>query len=355
MEANRYHRQMLLPSFGPEGQSRLARARVVLVGCGALGGVIAEQLVRAGVGRLRLIDRDIVEWTNLQRQVLFEEEDARKGTPKAVAAAERLGRINSEAQVEPVVADLHGGNVEALIVGGWPSAEQANADTQSPTANLILDGTDNAETRYLLNDVAVKEGIAWIYGACIGTEGRTMLVRPGVTPCLRCLFPDPPAPGELPTCDTAGVLGPAAAVVASLQAAAALRLLTGDETHGGTLVTLDVWRPRFHVLSCADDRRADCPTCGRRQFEFLNRPHGGGTARLCGRDAVQIQGEGRTDLGRSADRLAGVGAVERTRYFVRCRLEEGIVLTLFADGRAIIQGTGDVGRARSIYARFVGV
>jgi adenylyltransferase/sulfurtransferase len=181
-----------------------------------------------------------------------------------------------------------------------------------------------------------------------------MLIRPGRTSCLRCIFPDPPAPGELPTCDTAGVLGSAAAVVASLQVTAALRLLLGDETHAGELITLDVWTNHFRVLDCSAQRRDDCPTCGLRHFEFLQQPAGALSARLCGRDAVQIQGGGGADMARSAARLEAVGEVEQNRYFIRCRLEDGLILTLFTDGRAIIQGTGDVARARSVYARYVG-
>ncbi len=211
---NRYHRQTLLPQFGAEGQARLAAAPVLVVGCGALGSVLADQLVRAGVGYTRVVDRDVVEITNLQRQVLFDEADARDGAPKAIAAARRLAAVNSSVVIEPIIADVHARNVEEIAgVGEAGGAWKAD---------LILDGTDNVETRYLLNDVSIKHGVPWVYGACVGTEGRVMLVRPGKSPCLRCIFPEPPGPGELPTCDTAGVLGAASAVVASLQVAAAL-------------------------------------------------------------------------------------------------------------------------------------
>lgn len=345
---NRYHRQILLPQIGDAGQARLGAARVLLVGCGALGSVLADQLVRAGVGWLRLVDRDVVETTNLQRQVLYDEQDAANGTPKAVAAGGRLGRVNSTVRVDPVVTDVHAGNAEDL----------AGLGADGPPVDLILDGTDNVETRYLLNDVAVKHGLPWVYGACVGTEGRMMVVRPPDGACLRCVFPEPPGPGELPTCDTAGVLGPVAAVVASLQAVAAIKLLT---VQGGTvseeLVTLDLWGGRWRQTSLDGAKRSDCKTCGRREFEFLGRGADRSVS-LCGRNAVQVRpgvGKG-LDLGSVADRLKRCGAVERTPHLVRCRLDEGadLRLTVFADGRAIVQGTNDPERARSVYARWVG-
>jgi adenylyltransferase/sulfurtransferase len=338
---NRYHRQMLLPSFGPQGQDRLARSRVVVLGCGALGGVMAEQLVRGGIGLLRLIDRDIVEWTNLQRQVLFDETDAREGLPKAMAGARRLGQINSEVQIEPVAADVHAGNAERLILD------------EKRMPHLVLDGTDNAQTRYLLNDLCVKVGIPWIYGACVGTEGRVMFIEPGRTPCLRCIFPDPPAAGELPTCDTAGVLGSAAAVAASMQSAMAMRHLMG-ETVPPQLTRFDVWSGRFHTVDLCEARRADCPACGKGEFDFLNARSCDLSARLCGRDAVQLAGSGPVDFERLEQRVGSAGAVQRTRYFLRWEID-GMRLTLFPDGRAIIQGTSDIARARSIYAQHVGV
>ena len=211
MEISRYHRQVLLPQIGQAGQERLAGARVLLVGCGALGSVIAEQLARAGVGLLRIADRDVVELTNLQRQVLFDERDVAEHTPKAVAAARRLKEINSEVRVEALICDVHAGNIEDFVDG-----------------DLIIDGTDNVETRYLVNDISVKHGLPWVYGACVGTEGRCMAVLPPEDACLRCVYPEPPSATELPTCDTAGVLGPAAALVASLQVTAAIRLLVGE-------------------------------------------------------------------------------------------------------------------------------
>ncbi len=336
---DRYHRQSLLPFIGVAGQARLAAARVLLVGCGALGGTVADQLVRGGVGFLRLVDRDLVEWTNLQRQVLFDEADARDGVPKAAAAGRRLAAVNSAVSVEPVVADVHAGNLAGLMDG----------------VDVVVDGTDNAETRYLINDAAVSRGVPWVYGGCVSADGRVMAVRPGVTACLRCLWPDPPAVGELPTCDTAGVLGPAAAVVASLQTVAAFKLILGEPVDG--LAVLDLWAGRWRTVDTRGPR-ADCPCCGRREFPFLDRSVEGGVAHLCGRDAVQVRPvtAGRTDLAALAERLAAVGPVERTAYLLRCRPggEVGILLTVFGDGRCLVGGTTDVGRARSLVSRYLG-
>jgi adenylyltransferase/sulfurtransferase len=338
---DRYHRQVLLPQVGSAGQARLRASRALLVGCGALGGVIAEQLARAGVGSLRIVDRDVVEWTNLQRQVLFEEADARDRTPKAVAAARRLARVNGEVTLDPVVADVHSGNIESLAAG----------------VEVVLDGTDNVETRYLINDVAVKHAIPWVYGACVGTEGRVMPVVPGRTACLRCVFREPPAGAHLPTCDTAGVLGPIAAIVASLQTVAAIKLLTGNQAElRGELWWADLWAGRMRTTPV--ERNSSCPTCGRREFDFLDRPAGQATT-LCGRGAIQVRPAAanvRLDLTAAARKLTGVGDVELTPYLVRCRPrgENGLELTLFADGRMIVAGTTDRDSARSLYARYVG-
>ena len=347
MEPNRYHRQVLLPQIGPAGQARLGAARVLLVGCGALGTVIAEQLARAGVGFLRIVDRDVVEWTNLQRQTLFDEADARDAVPKAIAARRRLERINGAIGIEPIVTDLHGGNVE----------EFAGLGPGGRSVSLILDGTDNVETRYLVNDVAVKHGIPWVYGASVGTEGRVLAIRPGATPCLRCVFPTPPAGADLPTCDTAGVLGPAAGVVGSLQVVEALRVLCGhDPPSPSNLISFDVWRSRFHTVDTGDPS-PDCPACGGRRFDFLDRPDGP-TTTLCGRRAIQVRPArgGALDLGAAEVKLARVGLVQRTPYLLRCRLNEApdLELTAFSDGRLIVSGTTDPERAKSIYARFIG-
>jgi adenylyltransferase/sulfurtransferase len=347
VEIDRYHRQVLLPQIGRAGQAKLAASHVLVVGCGALGTVIAEHLARAGIGSMRIVDRDIVEWTNLQRQTLFDVSDARNGLPKAVAAKARLAAINATVTVDARGTDLHVGNVEDL----------AGLAKSGRRADVILDGTDNVETRYLLNDVAVKHGVAWVYGACVGTEGRVMMVRPGLTPCLRCIFPMPPAGSDLPTCDTAGVLGPAAHVVASMQTVSALKLLTGHEQGGEGLLSIDVWRGRFHATELGA-RRPDCPASGQRQFEFLDRPASDSVS-LCGRHSVQVRPAerlARLDLTDAAEKLTRVGQVQRTPYLLRCRLTEeaGMELTLFPDGRLIVSGTTDRARAKALYARYVG-
>jgi adenylyltransferase/sulfurtransferase len=338
----RYHRQTLLPQIGEAGQRRLATSRVLLVGCGALGTTIADQLVRAGVGHLTVVDRDIVELTNLQRQTLFDESDAASETPKAVAAARRLRAVNSGVDVTPIVADVHPGNVEDFL---------------KPGVDLILDGTDNVQTRYLVNDVSVKCGIPWVYGAAVGVEGRVMGVASPATPCLRCVFPTPPTPADLPTCDTAGVLGMGAMVVAGYQVIEAVRMLTGAGP-SRTLLRLDFWPPRSRVVSTAEAQRDDCECCGRRRFEYLDAPAGDGSVTLCGRNAVQVRPTGKVTLNlqRLSDRLTNAGAVKTAPYFIRCRLTDpaGVSLTVFPDGRALIHGVTDLGRAKSLYARFVG-
>lgn len=335
---NRYHRQELLRQIGATGQQRFAQARVLLIGCGALGTVIADQLARAGIGFLRIVDRDLVEWTNLQRQVLFDESDARDATPKAIAAAKRLSAINSSIQIDARAADVDGANIESLIDG----------------MHLILDGTDNVETRYLINDAAVKHALPWVYGACVGTEGRAMAIVPGQSACLRCVFPQPPGPGELPTCDTTGVLAPVASIVASIQVTMAMMLLLG-ETSPTQLIRIDGWLPRFHITDTTDARREDCPTCGQRRFEWLERSLSSHGARLCGRNAVQVSPDARFEM--SLDQLAQkIGtsvSVQRTPYLLRLR-DDAIEVSIFPDGRAIVHGTSDPARARAIYARYIG-
>jgi adenylyltransferase/sulfurtransferase len=346
MSHDRYHRQQLLPQIGREGQRKLARSRVLLIGCGALGTVIAEQLVRAGIGFLRICDRDLVELTNLQRQVLFDEDDARDELPKAVAAARRLREVNSSVRIDDRVIDIHRGNIEAVIGEGIEKA------------GLILDGTDNVQTRYLVNDAAVKLGIPWVYGACVGTEGRVMGIVPGKTACLRCIFNDPPSAGELPTCDTAGVLASAAGLVGSLQVVLAMKMLLGEPPEQvARLITLDAWSARFRTIETAASRREDCPACGQRHLELLEGPDGSGAVTLCGRNAVQIRPERptRLNLQELAARLGAIASVRQTAYLLKCRLPDSdLELTIFPDARALIHGTSDLAAARSIYARYVG-
>jgi len=334
METGRYSRQVRFAPLGSEGQRKIRAARVAVVGCGALGSVQAELMTRAGAGLLRLIDRDFVELSNLQRQFLFDESDARDGTPKAAAAARRLRQINSEVVIEPAVADLTPSNAVELL---------ENID-------LILDGTDNFETRYLINDAAVHGGVPWIYGAAVGSYGLKLAIVPESTACFRCIYPDPPA-GAHPTCETAGVLGSVTATIAALQVADALKILTGDPVIA-RLTTVDVWSGEIRQID-PPARDPACPCCARREFVHLD-----GSRRapisLCGRNAVQIHERTRpVDLRALADQLAGIAPVRSNEFALRVGLDP-YELTVFPDGRAIIKGTTDIGMARSIYARYIG-
>lgn len=340
---SRYSRQMLFPEIGREGQRKLADRRVLLLGCGALGTVLADTLVRAGVGFVRIVDRDYVELNNLQRQILFNEHDVAEGSPKAVAAAERLAKINSTVKVEPVVADAHSGNIESFAEG----------------MNLLLDGTDNFETRFLINDVAVKRRVPWVYGACVGSIGMVMPIVPGVTPCLRCVWGEPPPPGVSPTCDTAGVLAPIVHVVASLQAVEAMKILTGrTDVVSRDLVQIDVWKGKFDAFDMSGAREGgDCPCCKGGRYDFLSSGVAGRTASLCGREAVQIgaTGSATIDFEQIVRRLAAVAKSppQFNRYLLRFKVDE-YEITLFRDGRAIIKGTSDLEEGRTVYARYIG-
>lgn len=322
----RYSRQVRF--LGAEAQKKIGAARVVLVGCGSLGSAIADQLVRAGVGDLRLCDRDFVEWPNLQSQTLYDEGDV--GLPKAVAAARRLARVNSQVRVEHRVVDVAAGNVEALVEG----------------ADVALDGTDNFETRFLLNDACVKRGTPWVYGGCVGSYGMAMALRPGAA-CYACVLPELPAPGSSPTCETAGVLQSAAAVVASIQAAEALKALLGAPPSG--LVTIDVWTGRFQAFTV--QRRADCRACGRREFPYLEARITGTATALCGRNAVQVSPavSAELDLAELERRIGGA----RNEFLLRATVD-GLELVVFPDGRAIVKGTDDPAQARTVYAKYVG-
>ncbi len=339
----RYSRQVLFERIGEQGQRRLGRARAVLFGCGALGTVLADTLVRAGLGFLRICDRDFIERDNLQRQVLFDEEDIAANLPKAQAAAAKLAKINSEVTVEPVVLDVNYTNIERLAEG----------------MDLLLDGTDNFETRFLINDLAVKTGRPWVYGAVIGATGLCMTVLPHDTPCLRCVFEEAPPPEMNPTCDTAGVLASAVHIVASLQAIEALKLLTGKkEEINRHLVQIDAWSARLVNLNVQSSRdQGDCVCCKRGEFPYLSGKFAGSTTTLCGRDAVQVHpgGSMRIDFSAIAAKLQPIaaGRVSYNRFMLKA-LVDTHELTLFPDGRAIIKGTHDPDRARTLYARYLG-
>lgn len=339
-DPDRYSRQTRFAPLGPGGQERLARARIGVVGCGALGGVSAMALARAGVGHLRLIDRDLPERSNLPRQVLFDETDVAAGLPKAVAAAGHLARINSAAVYEPVVADLTADRADELL---------ADVD-------LVVDGTDNFEARFLINEFCCRAGLPWIHGGAIGAEGRVLAVVPGHTACLRCLVPDPPAPGSLPTCDTAGIIGPAALVVGAVQAAEAMKLVAlGADSADNRLLVCDLWAAQWRTIDLSGLAAEGCPTCRGGDFPWLDGRLGGRPTALCGRDAVQVPAAAAgIDLAAVAARLAAVGAVTANAWLVRADVEAGIRLSVFADGRAIVFGTRDEARARAIVARYVG-
>lgn len=327
---------MLFPGIGREGQRKLADARVALVGCGATGSALASLLARAGVGTIRVIDRDYVEPSNLQRQSLFDESDAAQSLPKAIAAARRISAFNSQIVIEPQVADLVPANVESLLCG----------------VQLILDGTDNFETRYLLNDFAVKASLPWIYTAAVSSYGVTLNVLPGRTACLACLFPDPPR-GAFETCETAGILNSAVNLAASIAATEAIKLLVGADDHvRRTLLSFDVWTNERAEITAATPRPG-CRACGERDFVHLE---GEGRAHitLCGRNSVQIHERHRPiDFSEVSQRLKPHGEV-RHNDFVLKFWPKPYEMTLFPDGRAIIKGTTDTAVARGLYARYVG-
>jgi adenylyltransferase/sulfurtransferase len=340
-QLEKYSRQILFSGIGEAGQAKLLSSSAVLVGCGALGTVVANLLVRAGVGRLAIIDRDFVETSNLQRQTLFEEADARAALPKAIAAERRLRAINSGVRVDGMVADLAPENALDLLAG-FP---------------LILDGTDNFEARLLLNDAAVSLGVPWIYTAAVGSYGVTMTIRPGDTACLACLTEGDEKSAAIAadqTCDTSGILNAAAGVIASIEAAEATKILAGrPEALNGKLISCDVWAGRFQSIRVARNPR--CRACARREFIYLEgraQPH----VSMCGRDSVQIHERSRqlnlAELGR---RVAGASAseVRNNEFLLRFRVAS-YEMTVFPDGRAIVKGTRDLAIARSLYARYIG-
>lgn len=338
---DRYSRQMRFYGVGEEGQKKLLDSHVTLCGCGALGTVLANALVRGGVGHLRLIDRDFIETNNLQRQVLFDENDVAANLPKAEAAARKLAAINSSVHVEPVVTDIDRTNILELV----------------KDADLILDGTDNFEIRYLINDVAVKLGKPWVYGGCIGSHGQTMTILPGETPCLRCVFEAAPAPGEAGTCETAGVLSPIVNIVASYQVTEAFKILAGKHDRvNRELIYIDIWeniQRRIKIAPLKD--KVDCPCCKRRRFDWLEGEMGTHTTSLCGRNAVQVahRSSEKLNFEDMARHLESLGTVSYNRFLLKFDAE-GYQFTVFPDGRAIIKGTDDVEKARTLYAKYVG-
>ncbi len=338
----RYSRQILLQHIGVERQKELMKSRAVVVGCGALGSVSTSYLTRTGIGHLTVIDRDFIEEDNLQRQILFDENDIKQNLPKAVAAQRKLQNINSKIKIEGIVADINYANIEDLTRG----------------ADIILDGTDNFETRFLINDICVKNNIPWIYGACIGSKGLTMNIIPSKTPCLRCVFENLPQMGTFPTCDTAGVIGPIAGVIASIQATEAIKILTKDYASANkTLLEIDVWDTRFKQLNIANLKSSgDCPTCKSHNYEFLNAKDGVITTLLCGKNAVQVmyRNVGSVDLGQLAQRLSTTVDVSYNDFMLKFK-DKDCEFMVFPDGRAIISGTNDSIKAKSLYSKYLGM
>jgi molybdopterin-synthase adenylyltransferase len=339
-DVTRYARQVRFPPLGEEGQRRLNQGKALLCGCGALGSAIANLLVRAGVGMLRVVDRDFVELGNLQRQTLFDEADAAAALPKAIAAAEKLRKINSTVAVEPVVADIGPTNIRRFCDG----------------VDLVLDGTDNFETRFLINDAAVKFGLPWIYGGCVGAEGQSMTILPGETPCLRCLMPECPQPGSTATCESTGILGPIVGVIASIEAAEAMKLLSGNRASvSPKLSVVDLWANTLRHIDVSQLRdQIDCPACKHAEYSWLSGRQLSRSAVLCGRNSVQLSHlDAGISLDELAERLEGVGEITRNEFLLRLKVE-GYELTIFPDARVVISGTDNITTARAVYAKYVG-
>ncbi|MEH7546463.1 ThiF family adenylyltransferase [Neobacillus vireti] len=337
----RYSRQILFKAVGEEGQKKMLKGRVAIIGAGALGTVIANHLVRSGVGYLKLIDRDLVEWSNLQRQILYTEEDARMQLPKAVAAQKRLLGINSTVTVDAVIADLTLDNAEDLLSG----------------MDAIVDGTDNFMTRFLINDVAVKYRIPWVHGAAVSSRGMFAVIKPGVTPCYRCLFPNVPSSnGE--TCDTVGVLSPLTDIIGSYQAIETIKLLLGAETTPN-LEQIDIWDHSSMQMDISQGKNPNCPACAQGQFDFLDRSSGHQVAytTLCGRDTVQIspRHSRELELKKTAENLRKSGKVTVNEFLLRFSSdEEEVSIVIFRDARVLIHGTNDIVKAKQLYAKYIG-
>ena len=339
----RYSRQIRFPGIGTEGQERIRGARVLLCGCGALGTVLADTLVRAGVGFLRIVDRDFVDLTNLQRQVLFDEQDVVDHLPKSIVAAKKLSRINSQVTLDPHVADIDWRNIRGF----------------AQDVDLILDGTDNFEIRFLINDLALDLGIPWVYAGCIGSHGQTMAIFPNESACMRCVIETPPDAGATETCDTAGVLAPAIHMVTALQATTALKILAGrKDLVLPQLTIIDVWEGTLRQMNLANLReRSKCPACVQGRRDWLHGGNASQSTKLCGRNSVQISPAQPTNLSLHdlAKKLEQSGPITRNPFLVRLTLSDpSYEITIFRDGRAIIQGTDDISTARSLYTRYVG-
>ena len=338
----RYSRQILFQHIGEERQKLLTDSYAVVIGCGALGTVSSSYLTRAGIGHIRIIDRDFIEEGNLQRQILFDENDIAEGLPKAVAVQRKLRRVNTKINIEGIVTDVNYANIEKL----------------TKDADIILDGTDNFETRFLINDSCVKNNIPWIYGACIGSRGLVMNIIPSKTPCLRCVFETMPQMGSFPTCDTAGVIGPIAGIIASIQVTEAIKILAEDyESINKMLIEIDVWDTRFKQIDIADLKDLNnCPTCKLHKYSYLEAKDGVMTTLLCGKNAVQVMCRNISgiDLEQLAKRLASIADVRSNAFMLKFKVKDH-EFTVFPDGRAIITGTGDFSTAKGLYSKYLGM
>jgi len=333
---DRYSRQIIFPGIGEEGQDKLSRSYAVIIGCGALGTIMATSLVRAGVGRVRIIDRDFIEYHNLQRQVLFDEDDIRNQLPKAVAAERHLKKVNSSVEIEGIVADINHTNIESLV----------------GDADIILDGLDNFETRLLINDVSLKHNIPWVYGGAISSFGMTLTIIPHDPPCFRCFSRSAMQKGVIQTCDTAGVISPIPFIIGSWQTAEAMKILVGRGNINRELITIDVWQGNFYRLKISP--RPDCPAC-QGKYEFLEGKFGGRTTVLCGQNAVQVSNPKVASLSfpELAAHLKPVGEVSYNEFML-CFIVDGQEMVVFPDGRAIVKNTNDKSLARGLYAKYIG-
>ena len=338
----RYSRQILFQQIGEERQKLLMSSTVIVIGCGALGTISSSYLVRAGIGHIKIIDRDFIEENNLQRQILFDENDILENLPKAIAAQRKLQKINHKVKIEGIVTDANFSNIDEL----------------TKDADIIIDGTDNFETRFLINDFCIKSNIPWIYGACIGSRGLTMNIVPPTTPCLRCVFEIMPQMGTFPTCDTAGVIGPIAGVIGSIQATEAIKILTGKyESASKTLIEIDVWDTKVKQIDVSDLRGLnDCPTCKLHKYSYLEAEDGVMTTLLCGKNAVQVmcRNISNIDLVQLAKRLTSISDVSSNEFMLRFKVKDN-EFTVFPDGRAIITGTNDLSTAKSLYSKYLGM
>ncbi|MDA9779142.1 ThiF family adenylyltransferase [Rubripirellula sp.] len=341
--SNRYARQIQFGPIGKDGQAGIRQANIAILGCGALGTVAAEILARAGVAKLTLLDRDVVEWSNLQRQALFNETDAENGISKAEAAAMHLCRINSDVETHPIVADISSANIGESL----------------STADLVIDAADNFLLRFLLNDWSLKHNKPWVHGGCVGATGQVQIFSGLGGPCFRCLVPEVPPAASVDTCDTAGVLGSATHVIASLQATEAIKWISGNQVFNRQkLLSVDLWNNRIRELKIPSQLRQSCVACGKHRLDFLegeNAVHAESSITLCGRDAVQIQtNDVNIDFTKLAHRWHSVGKVQQTRFFIRLHLNDEQSLTVFRDGRAVVNGTDQPSHARTLVNRFIG-